>query len=41
MHTGFVMIPENIKSQSTAITVAQGKQLPAVINNSSTALICL
>ena len=38
MHTGFVMIPQMIKSQSTAIIVVEEKKLPMVIEKISTAL---
>ena len=38
MHTGFVMIPQMIKSQSTALVVVEDKKLPMVIENSCRAL---
>lgn len=38
MHTGFVMVPQMIKSQSTALVVAEDKKLPMVIANICTAL---
>lgn len=38
MHTGFVMVPQMIKSQSTALVVAQDKKLPMVIVKTSTSL---
>ena len=38
MHTGFVMVPQMIKSQSTALVIAQDKKLPMVIEKTSTAL---
>ena len=28
MHTGFVMVPQMIKSQSTALVIAEDKKLP-------------
>lgn len=38
MHTGFVMVPQMIKSQSTALVVAEDKKLPMVIIPSGTSL---
>lgn len=38
MHTGFVMIPQMIKSQSTALVIAQDKKLPMVIEKTCTSL---
>lgn len=38
MHTGFIMVPQMIKSQSTALIVAEDKKLPMVILQSSTSL---
>ena len=38
MHTGFIMVPQMIKSQSTALVVAEDKKLPMVIEKTSTAL---
>lgn len=38
MHTGFVMVPQMIKSQSTALVVAEDKKLPMVVVNACTAL---
>lgn len=38
MHTGFVMVPQNIKSPSTALVVDDGKKLPMVIVESCTSL---
>ena len=38
MHTGFVMVPQMIKSQSTVLVIAQDKKLPMVIEKTSTAL---
>lgn len=39
MNTGFVMIPQMIKSQSTALTIVEDKKLPMVCENSCKALI--
>lgn len=41
MHTGFVMIPQMIKSQSTALVVAQDKKLPMIIPNACTSLLTM
>ncbi len=38
MHTGFVMVPQMIKSQSTALIIAEDKKLPMVIIPSGTSL---
>lgn len=38
MQTGFVMVPQMIKSPSTALVIAEDKKLPMVIVNSSTSL---
>ena len=38
MNTGFIMIPQMIKSQSTALVVAEDKKLPMVIVKTSTSL---
>lgn len=38
MHTGFVMVPQMIKSQSTALVVAEDKKLPMVIVEGCTSL---
>ena len=38
MHTGFVMVPQMIKSQSTALIIAEDKKLPMVIEKSCTSL---
>lgn len=38
MHTGFVMIPEMIKSPCTALIVAEDKKLPMVIIDTCTSL---
>lgn len=39
MNTGFVMIPQMIKSQSTALVLLEDKKLPMVCENTSKALI--
>ncbi len=40
MHTGFVMVPQMIKSPSTAVVIGEDKkQLPMIIEEISTALI--
>lgn len=41
MHTGFVMVPQMIKSQSTALVIAQDKKLPMVIEKMGTKLVTL
>ena len=38
MHTGFVLVPQMIKSQSTALVVAEDKKLPMVIEKACTSL---
>ncbi len=40
MHTGFVMVPQMIQSQSTSIVLAEEetKKLPMIINEISTSL---
>ena len=38
MHTGFVMVPQMIKSQSTALVIFEDKKLPMVIEHTCTAL---
>lgn len=38
MHTGFVMIPQMIKSQPTALVVAQNKKLPMIMPQLGTSL---
>lgn len=38
MHTGFIMIPQMIKSQSTALIITEDKKLPMVIEKSCTSL---
>lgn len=38
MNTGFVMVPQMIKSQSTALVVAEDKKLPMIIEKSCTAI---
>lgn len=38
MHTGFVMIPQMIKSQSTALVVAEDKKLPMIMPQVGTSL---
>ncbi len=39
MHTGYIMVPQNIKSPSTALVVFEGKLLPAVTENTCTSLV--
>jgi len=39
MHTGFVMVPQMIKSQSTALVVCEDKKLPMIVEEVCTALI--
>ena len=39
MHTGFVMVPQNIKSPSTALVVFENKLLPLVVENTCTSLV--
>ena len=38
MHTGFVMVPQNIKSPSTSLVVLEGKKLPMIVENTCTSL---
>ncbi len=38
MHTGFVMIPQMIKSQSTALVVCEDKKLPMIVEEMCTAI---
>ena len=38
MHTGFVMVTQMIKSQSTALVAAEDKKLPMVLGDTGTAL---
>lgn len=40
MNTRFVMIPQMVESPSHALVVSE-KKVPAVINETSSALICL
>lgn len=39
MHTGFVMVPQMIKSQSTALVASSDKLLPQVVTNCCTSLV--
>lgn len=38
MNTGFIMVPQMIKSPSTALIVAEDKKLPMVIEEVCTSL---
>lgn len=39
MHTGFVMVPQMIKSQSTALVESSEKMLPQVVVEGCTSLV--
>ncbi len=39
MHTGFVMVPQMIKSQSTALVAHEGLKLPQLLPSVSTSLV--
>lgn len=39
MNTGFIMVPQMIKSQSTALVASNEKLLPQVLPSCSTSLV--